>query len=131
MNRSVERDNRWSGTRRRRSNEEVQGTAVALSGMRSHSGCHARRARWRALGGSRGSGQLLYGPVHLHVPDMVIATAFQSGSPGVSQVSELRGDTSIQDRAWFDNHYIENWTVGGDLAILARTAGAMIKQVRD
>jgi exopolysaccharide biosynthesis polyprenyl glycosylphosphotransferase len=53
------------------------------------------------------------------------------GLTGLAQVSGLRGDTSIQDRAWMDNHYIENWSVGGDLAILARTAGAMIKQVRD
>ena len=53
------------------------------------------------------------------------------GLTGLSQVNGLRGDTSIEDRAWFDNHYIENWSVGGDLAILARTAGAMIKQVRD
>ncbi len=52
------------------------------------------------------------------------------GLTGLAQVSGLRGDTSIQDRAWMDNHYIENWSVGGDLAILARTAGAMIKQVR-
>ncbi len=53
------------------------------------------------------------------------------GLTGLAQVNGLRGDTSIQERAWFDNHYIENWSVGGDLAILARTAGAMIKQVRD
>ncbi len=53
------------------------------------------------------------------------------GLTGLAQVNGLRGDTSIQDRAWFDNNYIENWSVGGDLAILARTAGAMIKQVRE
>jgi exopolysaccharide biosynthesis polyprenyl glycosylphosphotransferase len=53
------------------------------------------------------------------------------GLTGLSQVNGLRGDTSIEDRAWFDNHYIENWSVGGDLMILARTAGAVIKQVRE
>jgi exopolysaccharide biosynthesis polyprenyl glycosylphosphotransferase len=53
------------------------------------------------------------------------------GLTGLSQVNGLRGDTSIVDRAWFDNHYIENWSVGGDLVILARTAGAVIKQVRE
>src|SRR3984957_10811237 len=53
------------------------------------------------------------------------------GLTGLSQVNGLRGDTSIEDRAWFDNHYIENWSVGGDLVILARTAGAVIRQVRD
>ncbi len=30
------------------------------------------------------------------------------GLTGLSQVNGLRGDTSIADRAWFDNHYIEN-----------------------
>ena len=58
-----------------------------------------------------------------------------TGSPvgltGLAQVNGLRGDTSIEDRAWFDNHYIENWSVGGDLLILARTAGAVIRQLRD
>jgi exopolysaccharide biosynthesis polyprenyl glycosylphosphotransferase len=53
------------------------------------------------------------------------------GLTGLAQVSGLRGDTSIEDRAWFDNHYIENWSVSGDLIILARTAGAVIKQVRE
>jgi len=53
------------------------------------------------------------------------------GLTGLSQVKGLRGDTSIEDRAWFDNHYIENWSVGGDLMILARTAGAVIRQVRE
>ena len=45
------------------------------------------------------------------------------GLTGLSQVNGLRGDTSIEDRAWFDNHYIENWSVGGDLAILAPDGG--------
>ena len=53
------------------------------------------------------------------------------GLTGLAQVNGLRGDTSIEDRAWFDNHYIENWSVAGDLVILARTAGAVIKQVRE
>src|SRR3984957_11090462 len=53
------------------------------------------------------------------------------GLTGLAQVSGLRGDTSIEDRAWFDNHYIENWSVSGDLIILARTASAVIKQVRE
>jgi lipopolysaccharide/colanic/teichoic acid biosynthesis glycosyltransferase len=52
------------------------------------------------------------------------------GLTGLAQVNGLRGDTSIDERAWFDNQYIENWSMGGDLVILARTAGAMIKQVR-
>jgi lipopolysaccharide/colanic/teichoic acid biosynthesis glycosyltransferase len=45
-------------------------------------------------------------------------------------VNGLRGDTSIDEWAWFDNHYIDNWSMGRDLVILARTAGAVIKQAR-
>lgn len=53
------------------------------------------------------------------------------GLTGLAQVHGLRGDTSIEDRAWLDNHYIENWSAVGDLAILARTAGAIVRQARD
>jgi exopolysaccharide biosynthesis polyprenyl glycosylphosphotransferase len=53
------------------------------------------------------------------------------GLTGLAQVNGLRGDTSIDERAWFDNHYIDNWSMGGDLVILARTAGAVMRQVRN
>jgi lipopolysaccharide/colanic/teichoic acid biosynthesis glycosyltransferase len=53
------------------------------------------------------------------------------GLTGLAQVNGLRGDTSIDERAWFDNHYIDNWSMGHDLVILARTAGAVIKQARN
>lgn len=53
------------------------------------------------------------------------------GLTGLAQVHGLRGDTSIEDRAWLDNHYIEHWSPVGDLAILARTAGAIVRQARD
>jgi exopolysaccharide biosynthesis polyprenyl glycosylphosphotransferase len=53
------------------------------------------------------------------------------GLTGLAQVHGLRGDTSIEDRAWLDNHYIENWSAMSDLAILARTAGAIVRQARD
>jgi exopolysaccharide biosynthesis polyprenyl glycosylphosphotransferase len=53
------------------------------------------------------------------------------GLTGLAQVHGLRGDTSIEDRAWLDNQYIENWSAVSDLAILARTAGAMVRQARD
>jgi exopolysaccharide biosynthesis polyprenyl glycosylphosphotransferase len=53
------------------------------------------------------------------------------GLTGLAQVHGLRGDTSIEDRAWLDNHYIENWSAATDLAILARTAGAIVRQVRE
>jgi exopolysaccharide biosynthesis polyprenyl glycosylphosphotransferase len=52
------------------------------------------------------------------------------GLTGLAQVNGLRGDTSIDERAWFDNHYIDNWSMTHDLVILARTAIAVIKQAR-
>jgi exopolysaccharide biosynthesis polyprenyl glycosylphosphotransferase len=52
------------------------------------------------------------------------------GLTGLAQVNGLRGDTSIDERAWFDNYYIDNWSMGRDLVILARTVGAVIKHAR-
>ncbi len=44
-----------------------------------------------------------------------------AGLTGWAQVHGLTGDTSIEDRARFDNFYIEYWSVWLDLLILART----------
>ena len=44
-----------------------------------------------------------------------------AGLTGWAQINGLRGDTSIEDRASFDNHYIENWSFWGDVKILLRT----------
>jgi exopolysaccharide biosynthesis polyprenyl glycosylphosphotransferase len=49
------------------------------------------------------------------------------GLTGWAQVHGLRGDTSIADRAHFDNFYIENWSMWGDIKILLRTAGQVIR----
>ena len=46
------------------------------------------------------------------------------GLTGWAQVHGLNGDTSIADRAIFDNVYIENWSFWLDLSIVARTLGA-------
>jgi exopolysaccharide biosynthesis polyprenyl glycosylphosphotransferase len=43
------------------------------------------------------------------------------GLTGLAQVSGLRGDTSISDRARFDNFYIENWSLWMDVKVLIRT----------
>ena len=45
----------------------------------------------------------------------------QAGLTGLAQVSGLRGDTSIADRARFDNYYIENWSLWLDVKIILRT----------
>jgi exopolysaccharide biosynthesis polyprenyl glycosylphosphotransferase len=44
-----------------------------------------------------------------------------AGLTGTAQVHGLRGDTSIADRARFDNYYIENWSLWEDVKILLRT----------
>jgi exopolysaccharide biosynthesis polyprenyl glycosylphosphotransferase len=43
------------------------------------------------------------------------------GLTGWAQIHGLRGDTPISDRAWFDNQYIEHWSLWRDIVILART----------
>jgi exopolysaccharide biosynthesis polyprenyl glycosylphosphotransferase len=50
-----------------------------------------------------------------------------AGITGLAQVHGLRGDTSIADRARFDNHYIDSWTLWQDVSILLRTAAAVFR----
>jgi exopolysaccharide biosynthesis polyprenyl glycosylphosphotransferase len=49
-----------------------------------------------------------------------------AGITGLAQVNGLRGDTSIQDRARFDNYYVENWSLWLDVTILLRTVAAVL-----
>lgn len=51
-----------------------------------------------------------------------------SGLTGWAQVHGLRGDTSIEDRARFDNYYIENWSLWADIKIVLRTASAVLRR---
>jgi exopolysaccharide biosynthesis polyprenyl glycosylphosphotransferase len=50
-----------------------------------------------------------------------------AGLTGTAQVHGLRGDTSIADRARFDNYYIENWSFWEDIKILLRTVSQILK----
>jgi exopolysaccharide biosynthesis polyprenyl glycosylphosphotransferase len=50
------------------------------------------------------------------------------GLTGLAQINGLRGDTSIEDRARFDNAYIESWSMWGDLKILLHTVGAVVRR---
>jgi exopolysaccharide biosynthesis polyprenyl glycosylphosphotransferase len=50
-----------------------------------------------------------------------------SGLTGWAQIHGLRGDTSIADRARFDNYYIENWSLWLDVKIMLRTVGSVIR----
>jgi lipopolysaccharide/colanic/teichoic acid biosynthesis glycosyltransferase len=56
------------------------------------------------------------------VPGYAGRQRMPAGMTGWSQVHRLNGDTSISDRARFDNFYIEYWSFWLDLAVLARTA---------
>jgi len=50
----------------------------------------------------------------------------QAGLTGWAQVHGLNGDTSIVERARFDNQYIEYWSAWLDVVILARTLAATV-----
>ena len=45
----------------------------------------------------------------------------RAGLTGLAQVSGLRGNTSIVDRARYDNYYIEHWSLWLDIKIVVRT----------
>ncbi|HEY8980310.1 MAG TPA: sugar transferase, partial [Streptomyces sp.] len=49
------------------------------------------------------------------------------GITGLAQINGLRGDTSIEDRARYDNAYIDNWSLWQDVCILLRTAAAFVR----
>ncbi|MGV9554823.1 exopolysaccharide biosynthesis polyprenyl glycosylphosphotransferase [Streptomyces sp. NPDC003401] len=51
----------------------------------------------------------------------------RTGITGLAQIHGLRGDTSIEDRARFDNAYIDNWSLWQDVCILLRTAAALVR----
>lgn len=53
------------------------------------------------------------------------------GLTGLAQVHGLRGDTSIYERARFDNFYIEHWSPLLDAKIVARTATAVVRDALD
>jgi len=50
----------------------------------------------------------------------------RAGLTGLAQVSGLRGDTPISDRARFDNFYIENWSLWLDAKVLMRTLAEVL-----
>jgi exopolysaccharide biosynthesis polyprenyl glycosylphosphotransferase len=50
----------------------------------------------------------------------------RAGLTGLAQVSGLRGDTPICDRARFDNYYIENWSLWLDAKVVLRTFGEVL-----
>ena len=51
-----------------------------------------------------------------------------SGLTGWAQVHGLRGDTSIAERAHFDNFYIENWSLWLDFKIMLMTVSSVFSK---
>jgi exopolysaccharide biosynthesis polyprenyl glycosylphosphotransferase len=49
------------------------------------------------------------------------------GITGLAQVHGLRGDTSIEDRARFDNLYIDHWSLWQDILIMLRTVTSLFR----
>jgi exopolysaccharide biosynthesis polyprenyl glycosylphosphotransferase len=60
-------------------------------------------------------------------PSYVYRHRVMVGLTGLAAVEGLRGDTSIADRAYFDNWYIEHWSLWLDVKIMMRTASALLK----
>lgn len=54
-------------------------------------------------------------------------TRMPAGLTGWAQVHGLNGDTSIAERARFDNHYIEYWSPWLDLVVLVRTFAVAVR----
>ena len=55
----------------------------------------------------------------------------KSGMTGWAQVHGLRGQSSLADRAEWDNYYIENWSLWLDFKILLLTIPAMLRGDND
>ena len=63
----------------------------------------------------------------LHVERYGERHRVKSGITGWAQVHGLRGQTSLKDRVEWDNYYIENWSLGLDLRILAMTVASAFR----
>ena len=49
------------------------------------------------------------------------------GLTGLAQIHGLRGDTSIEERARFDNYYIEHWSPWEDVKVMIATVGVILR----
>lgn len=61
------------------------------------------------------------GEFRQQVPRYLERHRVRSGMTGWAQVNGMRGNTSIEDRTRYDVYYVENWSFGFDLKILALT----------
>lgn len=64
-------------------------------------------------------------------PGYVERHRFPMGLTGLAQIAGLRGeDASVAERVKFDNLYIDQWSMGLDLQIMAKTVFAVMLQTR-
>jgi exopolysaccharide biosynthesis polyprenyl glycosylphosphotransferase len=63
-----------------------------------------------------------------HIPRYTARHRVPAGLTGWAQAHGLRGDTSIEDRARFDNYYIENWSPWLDMKIIVKTVGQVVRR---
>ncbi|MGY1733372.1 sugar transferase [Geodermatophilus sp. SYSU D01045] len=63
-----------------------------------------------------------------HIPRYTARHRVPAGLTGWAQAHGLRGDTSIEDRARFDNYYIENWSPWLDMKIVVKTVGQVLRR---
>lgn len=61
------------------------------------------------------------------VPGYVDRLRMPVGLTGLAQIVGLRGDTSIEQRAKYDNIYIEQWRFLWDIEILVKTIAAILR----
>ncbi len=62
------------------------------------------------------------------LPRYVARHRVPAGLTGWAQVHGLRGDTSIEERARFDNYYIENWSLWLDVRIVLMTVKSVLSR---
>jgi exopolysaccharide biosynthesis polyprenyl glycosylphosphotransferase len=61
------------------------------------------------------------------IPRYADRARMPAGLTGWAQVNGLNGDTSLFERARFDNYYVEYWSLWLDLVILVRTLAALLR----
>ena len=62
------------------------------------------------------------------IPLYMVKHYVKPGLTGLAQIKGLRGDTPVEERIHEDIEYIENWSLGMDIAILLKTPFRMINR---
>jgi lipopolysaccharide/colanic/teichoic acid biosynthesis glycosyltransferase len=67
-------------------------------------------------------------PLSAQVPGYPERHRLPMGLTGLAQVNGLWGQTSIDDRVRFDNHYIDHWSLWGDIVIVLQTIPELLRR---